>query len=139
MDCYPNNLCSPSTIGSDHLLFDDDFIGEISFLANPFRQFGGHIRYAPVDEHHNQGHDILEHQNKGQPSCYHVPVIRIQVVFVFEPERFSRVPISKYKTFTSTLDWLLSGLFNMGIPHITHIKLIRGKKKIKYGLNMVFH
>ena len=27
----------------------------------------------------------------------------------------------------------------MGIPHITHIKLIGGKKKIKYGLNMVFH
>ena len=27
----------------------------------------------------------------------------------------------------------------MGIPHITHIKLIWGKNKIKYGLNMVFH
>ena len=31
------------------------------------------------------------------------------------------------------------GLFNMGIPHITHIKLLWGKKIIKYGLNMVFH
>ena len=27
----------------------------------------------------------------------------------------------------------------MGIPHITHIKLLLGKKMIKYGLNMVFH
>jgi len=32
-----------------------------------------------------------------------------------------------------------SGLFNMGIPHIPHIKLLWGKKIIKYGLNMVFH
>ena len=32
-----------------------------------------------------------------------------------------------------------AGLFNMGIPHITHIKLLWGKKKIKYGLNMIFH
>ena len=40
-------------------------------------------------------------------------------------------------------DWICiiqwcTGLFNMGIPHITHIKLLWGKTN-KYGLNMVFH
>ena len=31
------------------------------------------------------------------------------------------------------------GLFNIGIPHITHIKLLLGKNEIKYCLNMIFY
>ena len=33
-------------------------------------------------------------------------------------------------------DRVCAGLFNMGIPHITHIKLIWGKKIIKYGISL---
>ena len=82
-------------LGSNHFLLDDDFIGEISFLANPLGEFPGHVRYAPVDQHHRKGDNVLEDENKRQPSCHHVPVIVAVRVFVFGPVRFSRVPVSE--------------------------------------------
>lgn len=70
------------SLGAEHFLFDDDFVGHIGFLTNLFGKFARYVGDSPIDEDRAHGNHVLEDENEGEPSHENIPIVERTFVFV---------------------------------------------------------
>jgi hypothetical protein len=78
----------------DCLLFNDDFVGDVSLAPNSVFEVARYIRYAPFYDDNDERHDIFENDDESQASRQNVPIGDGLLVAVRRPGRLPEIRIS---------------------------------------------
>jgi hypothetical protein len=78
----------------DCLLFNDDFVGDVSLAPNSVFEVARYIRYAPFYDDNDERHDIFENDDESQASRQNVPIGDGLLVAVRRPRRLPEIRIS---------------------------------------------